>query len=299
MKKTSKIFIGIVILLIYIFGMISFASALSVNADYIKIYPGEQGNVKITVENNENFDIERVSVALVLSSVSSTGNIISLPFTAVGSSEKTLDDINQDDDDSATFTLKASTDIIPGDYNIPYVVKYKEAGGNTTLTQQGTFGIRVSAKTDLDFSAETRETAILGKSGQISLNIINLGLGDIKSASVQIFPQGFTLISPDKVFIGTINADDSDTATFDVIYTTQNPQLSAKISYKDFDNNDQTKNVNFPIKVYTQEQAKSLGLISKSSTGTYFIGIIILLIIWYFWRRNKKKKKLKEMQTRK
>jgi lipoprotein signal peptidase len=77
-----------------------------------------------------------------------------------------------------------------------------------------------------------------------------------------------------------------------VIYTGQNPQLSAKISYKDFDNNDQTKTLSFPIKVYTQEQAKSLGLVSQSRTGTYIIGIIIIIIIWYFWRRVRKKKKL-------
>lgn len=285
MKKTSKIIIGLAILFIYIFGMISFASALLVNADYATLYPGEEGKVSLNIENNENFDIEDISASLVLDN---------LPFTAIGSSQKDVDNIDEDDDDSVTFTLKPSTDITPGDYSIPYTIKYTDASNNTiNLTKTGNFGIRVSAKTDLDFSAETRETAILEKEGQLSLNIVNLGLGEIKSITVQIFPQGFTLLSSDKIFVGTISADDSDIATFDVIYNSQSPVLSAKISYKDFDNNDQTKTVNLPVKVYTEEQALNLGLIKKSSTGTYVLVILVLLVIWYIWRKIKKRRKQK------
>ncbi len=283
--KNSKVFIGLLILLIYIFGMISFASALLVNANYVTLYPGEEGKISLNIENNENFDIEGISVSLILDN---------LPFTAVGTSQKDVDDIDEDDDDSVTFTIRPSTDIIPGDYSIPYAIKYNDADNSSVnFTKTGSFGIRVSAKTDLDFSAETRETAILGKEGQLSLNIVNLGLGEIKSISVQIFPQGFTLLSSDKVFVGTISADDSDLATFDVIYTSQSPQLSAKISYKDFDNNDLTKNVNLPVKVYTEAQALEIGLIKKSNTSKYIVVVFVLLIIWYVWRKIKKRRKQK------
>ena len=281
--------------MIYIFSIISFASALSVNADYIKLYPGEQGSVKIKVENNNNYDIEDVSIALVLSSIQS-GQVVSLPFSAIGSSEKTLDDLNDGDDDSATFTLKASTDIAPGDYNIPYVVRYKESGTNTTLTQEGTFGLRVSAKTDLDFSVETSDNAIVGQQGQVTLEIINKGLGAIKSVSVEFIPNGFNLLSTNKVFIGTIDAEDSDTASFDVIYKNVNPIFSAQVTYKDFDNQDQTQTISIPVKVYTEEQAKDLGLVSTSHTSLYVIVILLILIIFYFWRRARKKRKQRKMK---
>lgn len=296
MNKSGKIFFGILILTIYIFSAISFASALSVDAEYIKIYPGEQGNVKINVENNNNYDIEDVSVALVLSSISPTGEIISLPFSAVGSSEKTLDDLDDGDDDSASFALKASTGITPGDYNIPYVVKYKKAGENETLTQEGTFGLLVSAKTDVDFSVETSDTAIVGQQGQVTLEIINKGLGEIKSVSVQFYPNGFDLISSNKQFIGTIDAENSDTASFDVIYRSANPVFSAQVSYKDFENQEQTQTVSIPVKVYTKEQAKNLGLVSTSHTFRYILFVIIILIAWYFWRRARKKRKQRKMK---
>ena len=266
---------------------INLISAIIVDADYITLYPGEEGRVTLNVENNENFDIEDVSVAIDLSKV---------PFTSVGSSTKDIDDIDEDDDDSVSFTMRPSTDISPGDYDIPYAVKYVNAGNNTEdFTKNGSFGIRVSARTDLDFSVEVRETAILGKEGQVSLEIVNRGLGEIKSVSVQIFPQGFELLSASKVFVGTIDADDSDTATFDVVYKIKNPVFSARITYKDFDNNDKTETVSLAVRVYTEEEALELGLINKSNTVTYISIIVVLIVIWYFWRRSRKRRKQKEM----
>lgn len=290
-----KIFVTVTILLIYLTSVLTFASAILVSSNYVTIYPGEEESVKITVDNNENSDIEDVSVSLVLSN-SVNGQIISLPFSIVGSSTKDLDDLNEDDDDSASFTLKANANAEPGNYNIPYTIKYKEKDGNETgLTKEGSFGLMISAKTDLDFSASTKgsdsETAIVGKQGKISLEIINRGLGDIKAVSIDINPQGYDLISKEKIFIGTINPEDSDSADFDVIFKSQNPTLTATISYKDFNGGDQTQTVTLPLKVYTSEEALELGLISKSKVGIYIGTALALIIIWYVYRRIKKRKK--------
>ncbi len=281
-KQTSlpKILAGILLVVL----ALQFIPALIIDSDYITIYPGESGKITLNIENNENFEIEDVSVALDLSE---------LPFTTIGSSEKDIDDLDEDDDDDVSFTLRASTDIIPGDYDIKYIIKYVNADNNSeTYNKTGTFGLRVSAKTDIDFSVETDENAILGQEGSISLEIINKGLGEIKSVSVQIFPQGFELLSGDKIFVGTIDADDSDTATFDVIYKTTNPVFSAKIDYKDFDNQDQTETVNLPFKVYTREQALKLGIIKNPNYIPYII-IGILIVAFFIYRRIRKRRKKK------
>ena len=285
MKENRLNFITGILFLTLIMNL---TSAVIVDADYVVLYPGEDERVSLNIENNENFDIADITVSLDLSEV---------PLTSVGSSVKDVDDIDEDDDDSVTFTLRPSTEIIPGDYSIPYTIKYVNAANNSeNFTKNGNFGLRVSAKTDLDFSAETRDTAIVGQEGQISIEIINRGLGQIKSVSVQIIPQGFELLSGDKIFVGTIDADDSDTASFNVIYKTTSPTVQAKVTYKDFDNEDQTKTVSLPLKVYTKEQALQLGLISKSNTTTYFVVILVLLILWFFWRRMRKKRKLREKE---
>jgi len=287
--KTQKLFAAGLFLF---FLATSLISAIIVDADYVTLYPGEEGRVTLNIENNENFDISDITFSLDLSD---------LPFTPVGSSAKDVDDIDEDDDDSVSFMLRPSTGITPGDYTIPYRIKYTDAANSSeNFTKEGDFGLRVSAKTDLDFSVETSETAIIGREGQITLEIINKGLGEIKSVSVQILPSGFELLSGDKVFVGTIDAEDSDTASFDVIYKTANPTVQAKVTYKDFDNADKTETVNLLMKVYTEEQALNLGLISKSKTGTYITVILVLLVLWYFWRkiRKRRKQKQKEMMGR-
>lgn len=268
---------------IFLLLSLSFCSAIFVEADYITIYPGEDGSVQINVDNNENFDIEDVFVALILED---------LPFSAVGSSEKDLDNLNDGDDDSATFTIKASTGIAPGDYNIPYVVKYTNEDDNISSTKTGSFGLRVSAKTDIDFSVETKNP-IIGQKGEVSLKIINKGLGEIKFLSVEITPKNFELISSNKVYVGTISSDDSDSASFDVLFSAENPTLSATITYKDFDNNEQTETISLLVKVYTQNEAYKIGLMKKSNTWIYVIAVVVLIIAWIIYKKIKKARKKK------
>ncbi|HJZ19252.1 MAG TPA: hypothetical protein VJ208_04050 [Candidatus Nanoarchaeia archaeon] len=267
--------------IIFLVLTLSFVSAVIVNSDYATVFPGEEGKVAIEAKNNENFDIEDVSLALDLSN---------LPFTAVGSSERDFEDIDESDDDSVTFTVKASTGIVPGDYEIPYAIKYTNAENSSeTFQKTGTFGIRVSAKTDLDFSVETNDNAIVGDEGRITVEIINRGLGEVKSVSVQIIPNGFELLSKNKIFVGTIDSDDSDTATFDVIYKAPNPAFSVKIIYKDFDNREQTEDVNLAARVYTKDEALNLGLIQKQSYTIYIvISVLILGFIIYRIRKRRK-----------
>jgi len=290
MKHKINLTITLALVCLY---CLSFASALIVDANYITIYAGEQGKVNLDIENNEGFDIEDITAQVILYTTLPDGTPMSLPFTVIGSSEKDVDDIDDGDDDSVSFTLKASTDIVPGDYNIPYVIKYYNAedDGNESIEKAGSFAIRVSAKTDLDFTVDVQGNAIVGQEGRISLEIINQGLGEIKSMSVELFPEGFELLSKNKVFVGTVSADDTDTASFDVLYKSTNPTLKAKVTYKDFDNQEHTETINLPFKVYTEEEALEKGLITKSNTGYYVIVIILILVIWFIWRKIRKARK--------
>jgi len=224
--------------------------------------------------------------------------LVSLPFSVIGSSAKEINDgeIDEDDEETVSFTLKVSTDIEPGDYNIPYIIKYVNADDeDKDYEQTGSFSIRIGAKTNLDFVVETKDNAIVGQKGSVSLEIINQGLGNIKSVSIQIFPQGFELLSKDKIFIGTIDSEDTDLASFDVIYKTTDPVLKAKINYKDFDNEEQIQTINLPFKVYTKEQALELGIIKKNNAGIYVGIFLFLIIIWIIYKRIKKRRKKRKV----
>src|SRR3989338_8161735 len=157
MKTQTKAFIALTLFLVAgLFICINHASAMIINnVEQGKIYPGESGSVSVDVKNTLGEDIEDVSLVLDLSL---------LPFSSVGSAEKSADEINEDDAETFDFTLKAGNDAKPGDYNIPYVLTYANPdaveitiNGSTTIAnpvivKKGIIGVSVGAKTEIDYS---------------------------------------------------------------------------------------------------------------------------------------------------
>lgn len=276
-------YIKITLILALLIVNFSLTSSLIVDSDFVTFYSGEEKRITLDIENNENFDIEGVSVKLILDSI---------PFTSVGSSEKDIDDLDEDDDDSVSFNLLPYTDIVPGDYNIPYEVTYFDVDNDEDqIKKGGSFGVRVSAKTEIEFEAYTPDNAIVGQKGEVILEIVNKGLGEIKSVYVEILPQGFELLSKEKVFIGSIDPDDTEIASFEIIYQSTTPIFKADVTFKDFDNNDQKESIAIPFKVYSVEKAKELGILTQSNVTMYIVLVIILVIVWFIYRSIRKRRR--------
>ena len=68
----------------------------------------------------------------------------------------------------------------------------------------------------------------------------------------------------------------------------ENPKLNVEITYKDFDNKDQTETINIPFNVYTKDEALKLGLIKKNNSMLYFGIIVFIILIWIIYRQTKK-----------
>lgn len=283
MNKKIPSILGIAIMILLGLNIASAMVVDSVTTD--KIYPGQTGEVRMTIENTLSDDAEDVSVSL---------NLANTDFSTEGSSEKSVDKIDTDDEENFKFILKAASNTKPGSYNIPYTITYYTEGFNGTLVpfvKTGTFGVTVIAQTELQYDALT-ENNIIGQKGKASVKITNKGLGDLGFVSVKVLSQnGMELVGTNNEYIGTIRSDDSETANFDVVYKAENAQLTVEVTYKDSENNEKTETVILPIKVYTQEKALELGIIQKSNTLLYVGIIILLLVIYIIYRRVKKAKK--------
>src|SRR3989344_8148873 len=216
--------------LVIVIASTSFASAITVSSlTQGKLYPGEQVTISLSIKNTLNQDVEDVSMNLLLEETK---------FISVGGSEESIDEIREDKDKSFDFTLKASQDIAPGDYNIPYVISYTDPNPDNDgkkIEKKGSIGVTVSARTELDYIASA-ENPVIGQQGKVSLKIVNRGFGDVKFVSVKIKPQGFTLLSSEDVYIGNVDSDDFETATYDVLFKDQTARLKASVEYRDFDN---------------------------------------------------------------
>lgn len=291
MNKQIKILFSVLALLVLTLSLTSAMTVKSVDANNFQ--PGSEQTISIDVKNTLSENTEDVSLTLDISKA---------PFTVISSDE--VSEIDSDDTETLDFTIKASNDAKTGDYSIPYTLYYTinntrypiiPVTGIIPIT--GTFSLTVEANPELSYTASA-ENPVVGLQGKIKFTIVNRGLGDAKFLSVKIIPEGYTLLSADNDYIGTINSDDSTTISFDAIFNKENPTLNAQIEYKDFNNQKVTKSVNLPVIVYSSEEALKLGIIKKNNTILYLVVIVIGISIWIITRKIRKKRRLNKAQGR-
>ncbi len=257
---------------------VSALAITDVQADTLS--PGKEGQLTITITNDEDQDLHDISFFLELAS---------LPLISIGSSEDSTDKIREDDDDKFSFILRANPTAKPGEYNIPYILTYRE----NPQMKKGTIGIKITAPTEVEVSLNA-ENPVLGQQGRIILKIINKGQADARFVKITIVPSGYTIISEDTVYIGTIDSDDFDTATFDVLFTSMQSHLSGILEYLDAENVKTTRVLDLPIKTYSKQQAQELGILPRNNVPIYLGIIIFVILIWILWRIIRKKQRLKK-----
>ena len=275
-----------------IFGSLFFiGSAFALSVDSVSVQtvsPGEEGEIRVNVENEGNQDAEIVSFRLQFP----TGII------PLGSSEAFVNEIREDDDENFAFKFRVANDLSAGTYSIAYFINYEEDGDEREQT--GSIGVIISAQPEIEIIVDT-EDQIIGQQATINIRIINKGLADASFVSLSLDSEDITFLNEKSEYVGTIDSDDFEVSSFDILYNNRRPNLEVKLEYKDFDNTQQQITKDISLKAYTREEAINLGLIKRSNTMTYILLILAALIVWYILRRvkrNRKKQKEREVAGR-
>ena len=282
MNKTNKI-IGITAVLGIFLICINLASAVSVRSVVVSpetIAPGQNFDLTINLKNNLD-DATDVDVSLLLAY-----NFTSLPFSPVSTTEKFVGDLDNDDSDSASFKLIADSDAEAGVYKIPVQISYKI--NNSFQTKISFISISINAKPQLELSSDS--ILIVGQKNKLQIQVTNKGLAKAKFLEVQLNAGSYDILSSNKVYIGDLNSNDYDSASFDVFLNNNLQVIPVSLSYTDFANNQYSESQTLVVKSYTQKQAQELGLITRSNTMTYVIVVIVLIIIYLIYRRLRKRK---------
>ena len=133
---------------------LNLSSAIIINSiDVPDLTPGQEAQIRIEVENILTDDAQDVSIAL---------SFTNLPFIPVGTSEQSVDEIQEDDEETFVFTIKSSSSVTPGDYEIPYTLKYEV--NEEAKERKGTIGVRVFSQPILTYSSDT-ENPVEGQKG--------------------------------------------------------------------------------------------------------------------------------------
>jgi len=281
MKKLISILIMMVLLAnIANAGSITISSVESVPS---KVEPGSQTIIDVNLRNQGDSSIKDIRIALDLGSSS-------LPFIPLGSAaQKIIDNIKSDKSKSASFTLLTNPDAKPGTYKIPILVQYNENGNE--VEENSVIGIIIESNPVLDVAVEESEIYKVGQTGKITIRFVNKGLSDIKFLSANLPKSSlYDLISSNSVYIGNVEPDDFETATFDLRFKQKTDSIPLEVEYKDDKNRDFKKNYNLGVNLYTQKEAVELGLEQKPNY-TIYLGIIVIVIIFFLFRMYRKRKR--------
>ena len=277
MKRLLKILISFLGLFLF---FASFTYALSVESVIVnKVSPGEEGVIKVSVENDGDRDIEFLSFNIDFPE----NNII-----PIGSSEAFVNKLKENDDEMFAFKFRVANNLPAGTYSISYSIRYEE--DNDERKQSGTIGIVVSAEPELEIVAEI-QNPIIGQTGKLNIRVVNKGLADARFVSLSVESEDITILSEKSEYIGTIESDDFESTSFDVAYNKKLSRILVNVEYKDFDNNKQTMSTSIPLRAYTRNEAIERGILAKSNTTFYVVSIVILLIVWILFRFIRKRRK--------
>ena len=242
--------------------------------------PGEIGTVKVVVENSADYLMEDVSVKMVM-------NNTNVPFAPIGSSaEKHIRSISSGSVEEVVFDIIALPDAEAGVYKLDLEIEYYDELG-TLYTRDDLIGLIVGGVPE--FHYEVRENTLYSKkgSGDIGINIVNVGLTKVKFLSVEILEsENFDILSEDHVYLGDVDPDDDESVSFslDLNSNSEVITLPLVLHYRDANNVEYTEDVDFEFDL------------APKTNGGFPWGTIIFLIIvgvvgYFAWKKKWFKKK--------
>ncbi|NOQ38593.1 hypothetical protein GQ472_06960 [archaeon] len=263
-------------------------NVVSIATKPVQFLPGQKGDADIVIKNTADSTLKNIKVTMDLSSAT-------VPFAPLGKSTTyIINNMAGGEEETATFEIIATPEAISGIYKIPLTITFSDNVGND-YTSSEIVSLIVGGTPDLLVNVEPEKLFLSGTTGDIRVNIINKGLVDVKYVTVKIeSDDDFELLSNDEIYIGNIDSDDFDSASFSIHIS---PSFSGDLSipmtltYMSANNDAFEVDETLEMRVYTASEAQSLGLISKSSASTIYAAIVIVAVVYIGYRKYKKRKK--------
>ena len=235
---------------------------LDVSDVVTSIEPGKQADVGFIVTNRGQATFSDVKVSLLTNiSLSIADNSLYLGNLRPGESRQ------------VTFSVRADRALASGIYPMTIIIDAAEK------SQREAAALVVDGIPDLRGAGVTTdvEQVISGKPFSVSIQLENIGTGSARSVRATLLEE--KVIGIRESFMGTIDADDTDTAIFDLTTTKLGDnEFSVLVGYEDNNGNAYSKTVK--AAVYVHAANNNLGVIA-------FLALAVA-ISYYIYRRKRK-----------
>lgn len=247
------------------------------------IEAGESQILEIELENINSINLKNVLLNLDLDDVED--KILTIES---GSNQKFVPLIKPNEKFKVQFNLVASPEAESKPYLVPLNISFEDNLDNT-FSKNLLGSVRVYSEPLLTIKLDSQEKFTTGK-GKITLAIANPGTSSIKGTQIEVLPSDdYKVVEGDFQYVGDLNPDDFQTVQLDAaILNSDSATLKIKASYLDSYNNQNEELVDVPLKLFTQDELKSLNLSSSSSGGGifgYIITLVLLVVAFYIGRR--------------
>lgn len=292
MKKQTLAFIIVILAGIF---FINLASALvidSVSVNPSTIAPGQTADIFISLNNNEDYDLQDVSVSLDFT------NVPLAPYNSA--SQYTIGEIREDKTKEAEFKVIAFENSA-GIYKIPVKIIYTSDEENSTakpIEINSLISVIVNSKPviKVDYNGGL---LLKNKNNKVTFKIINKGLEDVRFLDINLGTSSYYSITSEKsVYVGDVDNNDFQTADFDIFFNQNAPtniNVPVDITYKDIMNKEYHDIFNIQLKVYSSDKAQQLGLIPANNIIYIVIIIIVLIVIFFVYRAIRKRRKQRKI----
>ncbi len=265
-------------------------SILSIEKTYTLpeiLVPGKISKIIFELENMADSFLSNINIKLDLTNSS-------LPFAPINSTtEKRIYLIESGKIEKIEFNVITSSDAKSGIYKIPVEISYYDSTG-ADYVRNDIIGVTVGDKPKFNIYLDESEILKAGESGIVKLIVVNSGLTDLRFLNIKLLDSdNFEKLTGDKIYIGDLDSDDTDTVEFKLYVKPTNAKeviLPFEVNYFDNNNNEYVENIDVGLKLYTSSEINRYGL--KESTnyawvvGLIIIGIVGYLVYNYYWKRK-------------
>lgn len=245
-----------------------------------KVAPGSSERMELTLKNMADSYLKNIEVKLDLSE--------KIPMATQNSAVKNLEKIKPGQEGKISFNLQVDESAENGVIRLPIMLTYENEAG-TEFTKETSTGVVVGGEPQLEVGINSENQLSAGKTQTITLRVVNRGHGSAGFTELEIQDgENYEIISPNSVYIGEMDADDYQTAEFEIYVENGVESLSMPVELDYEADGDQRNTQVLEPRIYSSSELRRYGLNGGNNIWMFGVAAVVLIAGGaYYWRRKR------------